>query len=36
MLLMASWGPVLLGFGDPFAAAILAANVVLSSFAWKT
>ena len=36
MLLLASWIPVVLGFGEPFAAGALMMNVVLGSFAYKT
>ena len=36
MLLMASWGPVLPGFGEPFAAAVLVGNVALAGISYKT
>ena len=36
VLLMASWGPVALGFGEPFAAAVMLGNVALGGFAYKT
>ena len=36
VLLLASWGPVVLGFGEPFAAAAMLVNVALGSFAYKT
>ena len=36
VLLTASWGPGALGFGEPFAAAVMLGNVALGSFAYKT
>lgn len=34
-MLMASWGPVVLGFGEPFAAAVMMMNTALGAFCWK-
>ena len=36
VMLLASWGPVVLGFGEPFAAAVMLGNVALGGFAYKT
>ena len=35
-MLLASWDPVVPGFGEPIAAAVMLGNVVLGSFAYKT
>ena len=35
-MLLASWGPVVLGFGEPIAAAVMLGNVALGGFAYKT
>ena len=36
VMLLASWGPVVLGFGEPIAAAVMLGNVALGGFAYKT
>ena len=35
VLLLARWVPVVLGFGEPFAAAVMLMNVALGAYAWK-
>ena len=35
VLLMASWGPVVLRFGSPLAASVLLMNTALGAFSWK-
>ena len=36
VLILTPWGPVLLGFGDSFAAAIILVNVVAGAYAYKS
>ena len=36
VLTLSAWIPVMLGFGEPFAASMMLVNVVLGSFAYKT
>ena len=36
VLLLANWGPVVLGFGEPIATAVMLGNVALGGFAYKT
>ena len=35
VLLLASWGPVVLGFGEPFAGAVMLIDVALGAYAYK-
>ena len=36
VLILTPWGPVLLGFGDSFAAAIILVNVIAGAYAYKS
>ena len=35
VLVLSAWVPVVLGFGEPFAAAVLVGNVALGAYCWK-
>ena len=35
VLVLSAWVPVMLGFGEPFAAAVMMMNVALGAFSFK-